>query len=113
MPLTITPNVPNDTGIVPTNLLSTITTNTAGAACYATVNGRLLLVITTTGACVLTIKGQATIDGQTIKDLVITLGTGDTVVGPIPAGPYAQSDGTCDFRVSTLAFTKFWAISVP
>ena len=67
-------------------------------------NGKVVLLVTSTPGCTVTVETPATVDGLAVTDLTATVGAAKQhVIGPFPPQVYNQADGTVKVTFSAAA----------
>lgn len=67
-------------------------------------NGRVVLLVTSTPGCTVTVQTPNSVDGLAVTDLTASVGaTKQHVIGPFPTTVYNQADGTIQVTFSAAA----------
>lgn len=86
------------------NVTDQDTTVSAADTYYVPNNGRVVLLVTSTPGCTVTIETPGTVDGLAVTDLTATIGAAKQhVLGPFPGQVYNRADGTVKVTFSAAA----------
>ncbi|WP_110513740.1 hypothetical protein [Herpetosiphon llansteffanensis] len=67
-------------------------------------NGRVVLLVTSTPGCTVTVQTPGSVDGLPITDLTASVGAAKQhIIGPFPTTIYNQADGTIQVTFSAAA----------